>query len=104
MSVSRTTPGKIDEASAQQSFFLSSIGIDDLAAAVAKLLKADIQPPPVSDNTEIVDTKTLCDRLAISEPTAISMRKKKTIPFLRVGTAIRYDWQKVIKALEKKGV
>jgi excisionase family DNA binding protein len=52
--------------------------------------------------TEIIDTKTLCERLQLSEPTIISMRRRKQIPFFKVGSAIRFNWQAVIEALESK--
>ena len=51
---------------------------------------------------EIIDTKTLLSRLDLSEPTVIRYRQKGTIPFLQVGSAIRYDYQKVLGALENK--
>ncbi len=52
---------------------------------------------------EIIDTKTLLSRLDLSEPTVIRYRQKGVIPFLQVGSTIRYDYQKVLEALEKKG-
>ena len=51
---------------------------------------------------EIINTSTLCSRLDLSEPTIIQYRKKGKIPFLKVGSAIRYDWNAVVKALENK--
>lgn len=51
---------------------------------------------------EIIDTKELLLRLDLSEPTIIRYRQKGTIPFLQIGSAIRYDYQKVLEALEKK--
>ncbi|GGC18267.1 hypothetical protein GCM10011386_07700 [Parapedobacter defluvii] len=51
---------------------------------------------------EIIDTKTLLNRLDLSEPTVIRYRQKGMIPFLQVGSAVRYDYQKVLEALEKK--
>lgn len=51
---------------------------------------------------EIIDTKELLLRLGLSEPTVIRYRQKGVIPFLQVGSAIRYDYQKVLDALEKK--
>jgi hypothetical protein len=50
---------------------------------------------------EIIDRKELQKRLKVSEPTIISWDKKKKIPCFRIGSAIRYDWNKVLKALEK---
>lgn len=51
---------------------------------------------------EIINSETLCKRLDISEPTIIRMRKQKKIPWLQIGTAIRYDFHAVVKALENK--
>lgn len=42
-------------------------------------------------------------KLQISEPTIIRYRKKGTIPYLRIGNVIRYDYEKVLKSLEQKG-
>lgn len=50
---------------------------------------------------EIVDSKEVCKRLNISEPTLIRWRKKKRIPFFMVGSAVRFNWTSVIKELEK---
>ena len=55
-----------------------------------------------TQTSEIIDTATLCYRLNITEPTAIRHRKRGSIPFLQIGSAIRYDWPAVIKALENK--
>jgi len=51
---------------------------------------------------EIIDTKALLTRLDLSEPTVIRYRQKGVIPFLQVGSAIRYDYRKVLDALEKR--
>jgi hypothetical protein len=53
--------------------------------------------------TEIIDTGTLCMRLGITEPTAIRHRKRGLIPFLQIGSAIRFNWPAVVKALERNG-
>jgi hypothetical protein len=50
----------------------------------------------------IVDTAEICRRLGITEPTAIRYRKKGKIPFFTIGSAIRYNWQKVLESLEGK--
>lgn len=49
----------------------------------------------------LLTTKELIARLQISEPSIIRYRKKGKIPYIRVGNLIRYDWEQVIKALEK---
>lgn len=51
--------------------------------------------------TNLLTTKELIARLQISEPSIIRYRKKGKIPFIRIGNSIRYDWEKVVKALEK---
>lgn len=58
---------------------------------------AQSQPP-----TEIIDRAELCKRLNITEPTAIRWGKKNVIPCFRIGSSIRYNWPKVIEALESK--
>lgn len=55
--------------------------------------------------TEIINRDELCKRLKITEPTAIRWEKKGVIPCFRIGSSIKYNWPKVIEALEnKKGV
>jgi len=44
--------------------------------------------------------KELCEFLSLSEPTIISWRNKGKIPYMQIGSAIRYDSDAVIKALE----
>lgn len=55
-------------------------------------------PPP----TEIIDRSELCKRLSITEPTCIRWEKKGVLPCFRIGSSIRYNWPKVIQALESK--
>jgi excisionase family DNA binding protein len=55
---------------------------------------------------ECINGEELCAYLGISKPTLIRWRNKGKIPFLKVGGVIRYNKQKVSKALEsgnKKG-
>jgi len=66
-----------------------------------KELLANGQKVEPGKAAEIIDTKELCARLNISEPTAIAFRKRKKIPFFTIGSSIRYNWIKVIEALEK---
>lgn len=49
---------------------------------------------------EILTETQLCERLQISRSTCSLWRKKKKIPFFRVGDAIRFDLEKVLLALE----
>jgi hypothetical protein len=49
---------------------------------------------------EIIDRKELMRRLKISEPFVIECGRNGTIPEIRKGRWIRYNWQSVVKALE----
>jgi excisionase family DNA binding protein len=55
-------------------------------------------PPP--QELEIINQEELCKRLMISKPTIIRWVKKKKIPVIRIGRAVRFNWQSVIEALE----
>lgn len=54
-----------------------------------------------SANEPPINTKQLCEFLDITEPTAAKWRNKGKIPFFQIGSAIRYDRNKVVKALEE---
>lgn len=68
--------------------------IQDLIVEVKQLRNEQ----PVNDPP--IDSKVLMQRLAISEPTLIRMRKRKEIPFLTVCGQYRYVWAEVVKALQ----
>jgi hypothetical protein len=53
-------------------------------------------------SAEIIDEDTLCTRLNITHPTAGRWRKKGKIPFLQIGSSIRYNWATVLTALENR--
>lgn len=72
-----------------------------MIAEVFKELTANSSSPPTKE--EIIDRTELCRRLNLVEPTIIKWEKKGKIPSLRVGSAVRYNWHKVLQALEKKG-
>jgi hypothetical protein len=50
---------------------------------------------------EVIDRAELCRRLDISEQTAITWERKGKIPCFRIGGAVRYNYPKVIEALEE---
>jgi excisionase family DNA binding protein len=59
------------------------------------------------ENEQPITTKQLCEFLGITEPTVIRWRKKGKIPFLQIGSSIRFNLSSVIASLEvskKKGV
>jgi len=53
-----------------------------------------------SEKIEIIDTRELCNRLRITEPTVIRWRKKGKIPFMQIGSSVRFNYHKVLEALE----
>ena len=53
-------------------------------------------------NEQPVTTKQLCEFLGITEPTVIRWRKKGKIPFMQIGSAIRFNLSAVVSALEVK--
>lgn len=71
--------------------------LQDLKSQVAKIQGRTAQP-----EAEIINTEELCNRLNISEPTAIKWRKKGKLPSINVGSSIRYNWVSVVAALEKQ--
>jgi excisionase family DNA binding protein len=88
---------------------MSKLSFDDLPNAVSDILTqvreinqrikdGEILPLPEQENP--IDTKELCKRLAITEPTVIRWRKKGKIPYMTIGSSIRYDWNAVLTALQ----
>ena len=78
---------------------------EELKAAMEQrfdLLEKMISGSPGSVPDEIIDRAELCKRLDITQTTAIAWQKKGKLPFLRIGKQIRYDWKKVLKAMETK--
>lgn len=78
---------------------------DVFNTAFAKALE-NYEPKDSKPQPFIVTGEVLCQRFNITIPTLIRWRKKGKIPFMQIGSAIRYDINKVIEALEvgkKKG-
>lgn len=69
-----------------------------IKAALSEMLGQQTAAP--EGKVEIIDRKELCKRLAITEPTIIRLEKKRKIPRLEIGTAIRYDYKSVVNALQ----
>lgn len=49
---------------------------------------------------EIMTGEELCKKLDVTIQTLIRWRHKGKIPYLQLGSSIRYDFNKVIKAIE----
>ena len=71
--------------------------LQDIKSKLEKPFASPIIPP-----AEIISRDELCKRLGITEPTSIRWGKKNVIPYFRIGSSIRYNWPKVIEALEGK--
>ena len=75
---------------------------EELADIIRQVLREEKPSIQAAANIEeIIDTKQLCKKLNITEPTIIRWRKKGKIPFLLIGDSIRYDWHAVLKAITK---
>jgi len=68
---------------------------------IESLITAENHLPP-AEAIEIIDRKELCKRLDISIPTLSNMEKRKEIPFFKMGSNRKYNWLKVVAALEKQ--
>jgi hypothetical protein len=81
----------------QNPFEVINAKLDQLLEHQQAPLTSSSLPP-----TEVINEEVLCQRLGITHPTAIRWRQRGKIPFLQIGSAIRYDWQNVLKSLEQK--
>jgi hypothetical protein len=86
-----------------------AITFDDLPKVIGvvlnKLEEIQLQllaTPPETVVKRPVNTKQLCEFLSITEPTVARYRRKGIIPYISIGTAIRYDLSKVVASLESK--
>jgi hypothetical protein len=88
-----------------QDIILSPIPLSDLQGLISDSVKDALQkhtlslaiPVPQIMNGEEVERK-----LNITRQTLARWRKQKRIPFIQESGVIRYDWVKIIAALELK--
>ena len=81
----------------------SSVPIEDLMQSLRQIVREEIAANPSAANEgsiDYVNGETLCAFIGISKPTLIRYRKKGRIPFIEMGGVLRYDKNKVAKALE----
>ncbi|KAA9041621.1 hypothetical protein FW778_06260 [Ginsengibacter hankyongi] len=83
---------------------LSQIPVQDLLALVKQAVREEIVTNSTHSNDTSIDKPVtqaeLCKFLGVTEPTALSLRKKGKIPFFLVGTHVRFNIPEVMKALE----
>jgi excisionase family DNA binding protein len=81
------------------------IPLQDLITEVANQVRSSLPPPAdrafVPGN--LISEKELSKYLNVTLPTLNKWRSKGKIPFIQLGSLIRYDLEKVVKALEKNG-
>jgi hypothetical protein len=86
-----------DEAEVKTYFF------EMMQWAVANL---PTKPDQVKPQPRIITGEELCKELDVTIQTLIRWRQKGKIPYLQIGSSIRYDFYKVLAAIEvtkKKG-
>ena len=83
---------------------LSQIPLSQLIEQIRSVVREEMKDETISGKAarEIITPDELCKRLGLSIGTLIRYRKKRKIPWLEVGSSIRYDFEKVCQALEKK--
>lgn len=83
---------------------LSQIPIDQLIEQIRSVVRQEMKGEAIPGRVtrEIITGDELCKRLGLSIGSLIRYRKKRRIPWLEVGSSIRYDFEKVCQALEKK--
>jgi len=74
--------------------------IKALAAEMYRLAADHLQSTPIETKPDIMAGEQVCEKLGISIQTLNIWRKKGKVPFLQIGSAIRYDFNKVVSALE----
>ena len=79
---------------------------DQITAFGKKLLEDFIESLSIAapQKIELITPDELCKRLNISIQTQIRYRQKGKLPWLEIGNQIRYDWNKVVEALEQKTI
>lgn len=81
---------------------LSNLIYENVTQAIINLGQGGIGEIPNHNEPEIIDSKTLMERLDISEPTLQRWRNKGRIPYIQEDNVVRYNWPKVLEALEKR--
>jgi len=79
----------------------TTITIDELKAIIEDAVYKATSSLDIGDNKLITENE-LSKRLNISKVTLHKYRKNGTIPFIKIGRNIRYDYQKVLKSMENK--
>lgn len=81
--------------------FLTSLTTPEIRQMFREELeKFSPQSPILQPKLEILTGEELCKKLGVTIQTLIRWRHKGKIPFMRIGSSIRYDFIKVLEAIE----
>ena len=76
---------------------------EEFKGVALEMMQWAVENMPVTNSTpepEIMTGEELCKKLGVTIQTLIRWRHKGKIPFLRIGSSIRYDFIKVLEAIE----
>lgn len=84
---------------------LSQIPLNDLMEQIRQAVRDEMsnmqKPVDIGLSNSPMTSGELAKYLKISEQTVLTWKKKKKIPCIQIGSAVRYNLQSVLKALEK---
>lgn len=75
---------------------------DEIAKIIKNQLESGSLESTVSRTQTILDTEQLMEKLGVTRPTLSKWRKENRIPYIQIGSVVRYDLDKVLEALENK--
>lgn len=78
-------------------FEIIQVELRAIKEELAEIKERQLAQPKV----EIIDNEVLCKRLDVTRATLGRWRKQKKIPFIQEGGVIRYNYPRVIEALEE---
>lgn len=86
------------------SLILSEIPLEQLLDQLKQVVRLELgnTAPGTPAISKPVTTKELCEFLDVTEPTVKRWRDKGVIPFMQIGSAVRFNLNDVLKALEVK--
>jgi hypothetical protein len=88
-----------------ENLILCPIPLSDLQGLISDSIQDALQKHTSSlavPEPQIMDGEEIEQKFNITRQTLARWRKQKRIPFIQEGGVIRYDWLKVIAALELK--
>ena len=83
----------------EKSLYLHGFPLEELLLRFQEILRREAGTP-LPSQIEIIDRGELSKRLGVTPVTIIRLEKKKKIPSIRLGSSVRYNWPRVIEALE----